>query len=119
MASPKSNEHGDFFVGVLDGVDAVVNALAEFVRFGAELLVGKLFHRRLERVDLLDERQDTLDLAFVTGAENCGNYFVKQCGYSLDLSLRRARAAGRQPETLTPVEATILDVRWSVPSQAE
>ncbi len=68
-----------FFVGIFDGVDALADALAELVGLGAKLLVGKLLHRRLERIDLLDPRLNALEFAFVTGAENCGNNFVKQC----------------------------------------
>ena len=69
-----------FFVSIFDGIDALANALAKFVGLGAELLVGELLHGRLERVDLVDERRYALDLAFVTGAKNGGDYFIEQCG---------------------------------------
>ena len=66
-------------VGIFDGVDAFANALAELLGLGAQLIVGELFNGRLERVDLLDQRHNALDFAFVTGAENLGDNFVKQC----------------------------------------
>ena len=65
-----------FLVGIFDGIDALANALAKFVGLGAELLVGELLHRRLERVDLLDQRRNALEFAFVTGAKNGGDYFI-------------------------------------------
>ena len=68
-----------FLVGILDGVDAFANALAEFLGFGAELLVGELLHGRLEGIDLPNQRLDALDFPFVTGAEDGGDNFVKQC----------------------------------------
>ena len=63
-------QRGRLFVGVFNGVHALVNAFAEFVRPGPELLVGELLHLGLERVDALHHRHDALDLALITGAKN-------------------------------------------------
>ena len=63
-------QRGRFFVSVFDRVHAFVNALAEFVCPGPELLVGELLHLGLERVDALHQRHDALDLALIAGAKN-------------------------------------------------
>jgi len=55
-----------------DPCEAVFHALAEVVGLGAQLGVGKLLHRRLERIDGLDLRQQALDLALVFGPEDLG-----------------------------------------------
>ena len=70
---------GVFFVGIFDRVHAFADALAELFCLGAKLLVGELLHRRLKRINLPDQRHDALDFPFVTGAEDGGNGFIKQC----------------------------------------
>ena len=51
---------------------AVGDARAELGRLRAELLVGEHLDRRLERVDLLDERSNCFQLALVLRAEDLG-----------------------------------------------
>ncbi len=51
---------------------AVGDALAELDGLGAELFVGERLDCRLERVDFSDERTQTLDFAFVLGADDLG-----------------------------------------------
>src|SRR6185369_12797897 len=49
---------------------AVLDLLTELVSLGAQLLVGKLLHLRLERIDRQNARHQSLDLALVLGAKN-------------------------------------------------
>ncbi len=49
---------------------AFLNALAEFVRLGAQLVVRELLHLRLKRTDGLDPRHQALQFALVLGPEN-------------------------------------------------
>ena len=49
---------------------AFLNALPEFFRLGAQLVVRKLLHLRLKRIDGLDLRHQPLQLALVLGPEN-------------------------------------------------
>ena len=70
-AAMRSSAVGDAFEGGGD-------ALAEFGGLGAELLVGEDLNRRLEVVNLLDERHEALDGAFVAGAKDLSYDFVEQ-----------------------------------------
>ena len=56
---------------------AVGDARAELGRLGAQLLVGQRLDRRLERVDLLDERANRFQLALVLGADDLGEESVE------------------------------------------
>ncbi len=49
---------------------AFLDALAEFVRLGAQLFVRELLHLRLKRTDGLDPRHQALQFALVLGPEN-------------------------------------------------
>ena len=53
-------------------VSPLGEALPEFGRLGSELFVGQRLDRRLERVDLAHDRAQTLQLAFVLGADDLG-----------------------------------------------
>jgi len=57
---------------VRNRAEAFLDAAAEFVSFGAQLLVRELPHLGLEHVHSLDARHQTLDFALVSGAENFG-----------------------------------------------
>ena len=57
---------------VRNRAEAFLDAAAEFVSFGAQLLVRELLHLGLEHVHSLDARHQTLDFALVSGAENFG-----------------------------------------------
>jgi hypothetical protein len=50
--------------------------LAQLADAGAHLVVGELLHRRLQVVDLLDERQERLEVTLVAAAENFGQKFI-------------------------------------------
>ena len=56
------------FVG--NACQTLLNALPEFVRLGAQLIVRELLHLRLKRVDRLDPRHQALHFALVLGPEN-------------------------------------------------
>ena len=49
---------------------ALLDALPEFVRLGAQLVVRKLLHLRLKRIDSLDLRHQALQFALVLGPED-------------------------------------------------
>ena len=49
---------------------ALLDALAEFVRLGAQLVVRELLHLRLKRTDGLDPRHQALQFALVLGPED-------------------------------------------------
>jgi hypothetical protein len=57
--------------------------LAKLFGFCAEFVVRELFDLGLEGVDGVDARHQTLDFAFVLGAEDFGYNFVNQSGSSL------------------------------------
>ncbi len=63
---------------VFNSLKALVYTLAEFVRLGAQLLVGKLLHPRFKRVDLAHNGAYPLDLAFITCAKYLGKCFLDQ-----------------------------------------
>jgi hypothetical protein len=50
----------------------VLDAPAELVGLGAQLGIGELFHRRLERIDGLNLWQQAFNLALVLGPEDLG-----------------------------------------------
>ncbi len=69
---------GDALVGVRDAFEGGGDSLAEFGGLGAELFVGEHLNRRLEVVNLLNERHEALDGAFVAGAKDLSYDFVEQ-----------------------------------------
>ena len=69
------------FRGVFDAFERGGDALAELGGLGAELLVGERLDGGLEVVDLLDERHEALDGAFVAGAKDFSYSFVEQNWY--------------------------------------
>ncbi len=58
------------FRSVLDTFNGVGDTLAELDGLGAELVVGERLNRGLERVNLRDNRHETLDGAFVAGTKD-------------------------------------------------
>ncbi len=60
----------DALVGVFDDFDGGGDALPELGGLGAEGLVGECLNGRLEVVDLLHDRHEALDGAFVAGAKD-------------------------------------------------
>ena len=71
-ASPGLADHGERFRQQIVERSAVGDALPELDGLGAELFVGERLNGRLERVDFRDERTQTLDFAFVLGADDLG-----------------------------------------------
>ena len=59
-----------FSASVLDAFDGGGDALAELGGLGAEGLVGECLNGRLEVIDLLHDRHEALDGAFVAGAKD-------------------------------------------------
>ena len=59
-------------------VETLLNAVAELVGFGAQLLVRKLLHLGFERTHILDLRHHTLDVALVLGAKDLGGNCLNQ-----------------------------------------
>ena len=52
------------------GGQTLLNTLPEFVGLGAQLVVRKLLHLRLKRINSLDLRHQTLQFALVLGPED-------------------------------------------------
>ena len=75
--------------------DPLLDLGAEFVGFGAQLLIGELLDLRLERVDLRYPGHQPLDLAFVASTKNFGNCLVNQ--NSFPLSREQPRNRSKQP----------------------
>src|SRR5215470_15256924 len=69
----------DLFAGfdalrvVLNVFEPFADAVAELLGFGAKLLVRELFHLRFEFVNLVDERTNPFEFAFVRGAKYLGS----------------------------------------------
>src|SRR5579872_3187015 len=62
----------------VDLAKTLLNAPTEFVSLAAEFLVAQFLHVGLKRIDSLDAREQTLDLALVLGPEDFSQQGVNQ-----------------------------------------
>src|SRR5215468_628140 len=58
---------------VLNAFETLADTGAELLGFGTKLLVRELLHLRFERVNLVDERTNPFEFAFVRGAKYLGS----------------------------------------------
>src|SRR5262249_4517104 len=103
---------------------ALGEAMPEFSRLGAQLLVAERLDRVLERVDLADDRAQPFQFAFVLGADDFGEerlehlrMVVPARGYSIDCSMPPS-LAGLASERRVPGAARLKPARhrWDASS---